>query len=184
VSRASAAKGFMSNPYAPPRDFDEGEERRTTSLGRSAQFHHVSTTTLAALQIVTFGLYAVIWFYRHWAVQKRARRLNISPVARGIFAIFFVHRLFKVIDQTARATGVSTRWKHRSQATLYVLLVLVARVLSNLTSDVEAILVGIALNVASVFPLVAAQRVANLANGRPFLEDDDDYYEDDEASVG
>src|SRR6478735_927493 len=99
----------MTNPYAPPRDATAQDEQPIGRTQRSAQFYDVSIATLSALQLVTFGLYAVYWFYRHWAVQKRARRLNISPLARGIFAIFFVHRLFKAIDDGALGRPGSCR---------------------------------------------------------------------------
>lgn len=149
------------------------ERVRAVSRRRSAQFYRVSTSRLAVLQLVTFGLYAVYWFYRHWAVQRRARRLDISPLARGIFAIFFAHRLFELIDQGARATGISPRWKHGSQATLYVLLAIVAHLLK---SSGQTFVVSFALNVLTLLPLTAAQRLANLANGHTLLvaEDDDE----------
>jgi hypothetical protein len=173
----------MINPYAPPRDFGEDSERPIPFARQSAQFYSVSTSTLAVLQLVTFGLYSVYWFYKHWAVQKRARRLDISPFGRAFFAIFFVHRLFSAIDQGARATGVSTKWKHRSQATLYLMLALVGGFRGSFGSDVLPFIASLALNAASILPLIAAQRVANLANGRPFLledADDEDENSDDE----
>lgn len=155
----------MSNPYAPPIH-DEGEDERPIGTRRrSAQFFRVSPSTLALLYLVTFGIYGLYWFYKHWAVQKRAWGLNVSPLARGIFSIFFVHRLFKRIDQTARATGASPRWKPDTQATMYVLMVIIARVILRLDSGSTGLLVGIVLSAAAVIPLVEAQRVANLANG-------------------
>src|ERR1041384_5054800 len=107
----------MSNPYAPPTNSGDEDERPLAYDSRHAQLFQVSPTTLVALYLVTFGIYGVYWFYKHWAIQKRARGLNVSPLGRGIFAIFFVHRLFKTIDQLARATGVSTQWNPSSQAT-------------------------------------------------------------------
>jgi hypothetical protein len=164
----------MINPYAPPRDVGDDRERPIPFSRQSAQFYSVSTSKLAVLQVVTFGLYGVYWFYRHWAVQKRSRRLDIWPIARAFFAIFFVHRLFLAIDQGARATGVSTKWKHRSQATLYVTLAIVAGFRGSFGSSVLPFIATLALNAASILPLSAAQRVANLANGRPFLMEDED----------
>jgi hypothetical protein len=161
----------VANPYAPPRDAEEDDEPRTARR-RSAQFYRVATSTVALLQFVTFGLYAVYWFYKHWAVQKRARRLNISPVARGIFGVFFVFRLFKLIDTTARASGVSPNWNHGSQASLYFVVVFSSRILQNLSSGGLVLVVALAANAVSILPLVAAQRVANLANGRTLQTDE------------
>jgi len=161
---------------------DDEDKQPSVPRTRSAQFFRVSTSTLTTLYLVTLGFYGVYWFYRHWAVQKRVRRLRISPLARGFFSIFFVHRLFKLIDQTARATGVSTRWSHSTQATSYVLLLLGLRVLGGFPSGSLSFVFHIAALFAISLPLVAAQRVANRANGRTLLDEDDaeDDEEDDE----
>lgn len=162
----------MSNPYAPPINSGDDDERPLSADGRSAQLFQVSPTALVILYFVTFGIYGLYWFYKHWAVQKRVRGLNISPLARGFFTIFFAHRLFKIIDQTARATGASPKWNAQSQATMYVALVIVGRLILRLGSDGTAALVtGVALSAATVLPLVEAQRVANLANGRSLAAD-------------
>ncbi|HYQ03410.1 MAG TPA: DUF4234 domain-containing protein [Polyangiaceae bacterium] len=162
----------MSNPYAPPVDSGEDAARRPiVSDGRAAQFFEVAPGTLVGLYLITFGIYGVYWFYKHWAVQKRARGLNISPLARGIFAIFFVHKLFKMIDQTARATGITPKWDAASQATLYVIIVIVARVVTRLSDTGVTLLAGLGLVGAAVIPLWSAQRVANQANGRALNAD-------------
>jgi len=127
---------------------------------------------LAILYFVTLGTYGLYWFYKHWAVQKRVRGLDISPLARGFFTIFFAHRLFKIIDQTARATGASPRWNSQSQATMYVSLMIAGRVIMRLGSDATAALVtGLVVGAASVLPLLEAQRVANQANGQSLAAD-------------
>jgi|GEM_PF-2153558 len=154
----------MTNPYAPPGNFEEGDEPARRQVRR---FYETTTTTIVILQIVSFGLYAVYWFYQHWAVQKRTRRLEIYPWARAFFAIFFVHRLFELIRNGARSSGMSRPWDARSQATLYVVLVLAARISGQIGSDqLAALVVSVGLTAASAMPLVAAQRVANLANRR------------------
>jgi hypothetical protein len=114
-----------------------------------------------------------------WSVQKRARRVDISPLARGIFAIFFVHRPFEAVDRGARATGIAPTWKHSAQVTSYALLVLASRVIERLSSDMQTTF-AIASNAMSLLPLVTAQRVANLANSRSVVADED---EDDQEQA-
>ena len=139
-------------------------------------------STLVLLSILTVGLYPIYWFYRHWSVQKRARRLPIWPAARGLFSIFFVHRLFLTIDRAARASGTSPRWNPDSQATTYVGLVIASRLIGRIGSDQFTVLfVEIALVLASLLPLATAQQLANLANGRRELAEDED--EDDEDRI-
>jgi hypothetical protein len=162
----------VSNPYAPPIHSGGDEQRPPSADGRSAQLFRVSPSTLAILYFVTLGTYGLYWFYKHWAVQKRVRGLDISPLARGFFTIFFAHRLFKIIDQTARATGASPRWNSQSQATMYVSLMIAGRVIMRLGSDATAALVtGLVVGAASVLPLLEAQRVANQANGQSLAAD-------------
>jgi len=162
----------MTNPYAPPVDSgEEGARRPIVADGRAAQLFEVSPGALVGLYLVTFGIYGVYWFYKHWAVQKRARGLNVSPLGRGIFAIFFVHKLFKIIDQTARATGITPQWNAASQATMYVVIVIVARVVTRLSDTGVGLLAGLGLVGLAVIPLLSAQRVANQANGRALNAD-------------
>ena len=156
----------MTNPYAPPKHSDDEDQQPIAVGSRVARFFRVSPAALVVLYIVTLGLYGLYWFYKHWAIQKQARGLNISAIARGVVPIFFVHRLFKIIDQTARATGVSLEWRASSQATMYVMLVVVARVVSQLGSTNTSLIASLALFAFSVRPLWLAQRAANLANGR------------------
>src|SRR3954468_9015900 len=118
----------MSNPYAPPGDFDRAGERSEKHVRHQSPFYSTAISTIAILQIVSFGLYAVYWFYKHWAVQKRTHGLDIIPLGRAFFAVFFVHRLFRSIKSGARAAGVSPKWDAGAQATVYVMLTLIARI--------------------------------------------------------
>jgi hypothetical protein len=161
---------------------DEDNERDDEGdVARRVRFHTTAISDLVILYLVTFGLYSVFWFYQHWSLLKRTHGLPLSPLARGLFDIFFTHRLFKGIDEGARAAGLSPAWNPGSQATTYVVLVLVSRsMLRADTDEMTALAVGLALLTASVLPLVAAQRVANLANDRPELVDEDEDEDEDE----
>jgi len=175
----------MTNPYAPPAESSEGVERRQRPTEAEPQpgFYRVPVATLIGLHIVTFGLYSVYWFYRHWDVQKRVHRLQISPLARGLFSLFFVHRLFEMIDRGARATGLSPTWRPESQATAYVGLVIGARILGQLpSSTLTPAVFEIVLSITSALPLAAAQKLANQSSSAAALEVDEDDDQDEEDS--
>ena len=122
---------------------------------------------LAIMYVATLGIYSVYWFYAHWAFYKRQLRMQISPVARGIFSIFYANQLFKTLDNQARNLGYRPSWNPGQQAVLYVALVMGARVLDRLVSGNDALsIVALVCSLASVLPLVSAQKVANLAAGR------------------
>ena len=151
----------VARAYRPPVE-DDDDLRPANDA-----FYVVSPRKLAILFISTFGVYSAYWFYRQWDYQKRAFGLDVWPIPRAIFAIFFTHSLFRIIDQAARGAGYSHAWNPSSQATLYVALVLGARVLGRLqTVSGEAELmsmISIAITMTCLMPLMAAQKVINLA---------------------
>jgi chromate transport protein ChrA len=76
--------------------------------------------------------------------------------------------LFKSFDAGARRAGYAPSWDPSLQASLYLILVIVVRVLNRVPTDgVGLDVVGLFLGLAAVVPIVAAQKVANLASGDP-----------------
>jgi len=158
----------VADAYKPPAaDYDIQE------TGGTATAHYVvSVSKLVMLFLATFGIYGVYWFYKHWDRQRQAYGLSIWPIARGIFAIFFTHSLFKAIDVSARQNNVSPSWDAGTQATIYVVLVVVSRVLERAESlpggtGMTLSLVSMGLALSSDLPLCSAQQVANAASGDP-----------------
>jgi len=154
--------------YKPPvADYDVKE------TGGTATAHYVvSISKLVILFLGTFGMYGVYWFYEHWNRQRHAYGLKIWPIARGIFSIFFTHSLFKTLDVSARQNNVATSWDPGTQATIYVVLLVVSRVLERADSlpggtGMTLSLISMGLALSSLFPLVSAQQVANAASGDP-----------------
>jgi hypothetical protein len=160
--------GGVADAYKPPAA-DDDDVKET---GGTATAHYVvSVSKLVILFLGTFGTYGVYWFYEHWNRQRYAYGLKIWPIARGLFSIFFTHSLFKGIHLSARQQGLSPGWDPGTQATIYVVLVVVSRVLervANLPSSGMALSVlSMGLALSSLFPLIAAQQVANAASGDP-----------------
>ncbi|WP_101926774.1 MULTISPECIES: DUF4234 domain-containing protein [Luteimonas] len=107
----------MSNPYAPP-----SAPVRVPTSDDAAPFFVVSPAKLVVLYLVTFGLYPLYWFYMHWSRARVGREETIWPVARAVFAVFFVHALARRIDGRLRAVGLPRRWWPMTLATVYVAL--------------------------------------------------------------
>ena len=78
------------NIYAPPQ---VPLETRSAERPALPPFYVVSLRKLVLLSIATVGLYSLYWFWRHWKLHKLDRKLDIWPVPRAIFAIFFAHGL-------------------------------------------------------------------------------------------
>ena len=49
------------------------------------------------LSLVSFSLFDAYWMYRNWQVLKQRDRLDVWPLARAIFGVFYCHRLFQRI---------------------------------------------------------------------------------------
>lgn len=57
------------------------------------------------LSIISFGLYPIWWMYKTWKFFKEKDNLDIMPVPRAIFAIFFLNGLFNRIQDFAGSKG-------------------------------------------------------------------------------
>lgn len=158
-------EGVTDAYKAPLMDYDEAP----LPPEGGAAFYVVAPGKFLVLAVATMGVYSLYWFYKNWSLQRRAYGLNIWPVPRAIFAVFFTHQLFRAIDSQAHERGHSPSWNANSQATLYVALAIVSHVTSRLSDSASSgtafLLLSLGLAVASAAPLLAAQKVANLSAG-------------------
>jgi hypothetical protein len=135
------------------------------------RYYVVSIAKFWTLYIGTFGLYGIYWFYRHWAQFKRATKGDEWPVMRAIFSVFFVHALFREINQTLTRAKSSFRWNPESLATWVVILLLTGSACNRLSAN------GIGLPITdyiglAILPFIAmlkqqAQRAANASCDDP-----------------
>lgn len=158
---ARELEGFEDAYRAPVAD-DASEEGRSTGAS-GAGLYVVSIPKLVILDVLTLRVYSVYWFYKHWEVHRR-EGARISPLARAIFSVFFVHSLFRSIDASAREQGFTPAWNAGTQATAFVGLT-IAGTLFGRSDSVAVALVSTALSLSSVLPIAAAQKIANLASG-------------------
>jgi hypothetical protein len=143
----------------------EAHDELETPVGRAGLFV-VSVRKLVILNVLTFTLYSLYWFYKHWAELRTRYGVEGVPLLRAIFQIFFVHRLFKQIDVVTREEGFSPSWKPGEQATLFIVLLLGGCLLGNV-GGIPGTLLDLGVSLASVVPLAEAQKCANLASGDP-----------------
>jgi hypothetical protein len=136
-----------------------------------ATFYVVSTQKFVTLFIATLGMYALYWMYKNWSLYQKATGEKIWPVMRGLFSIFFVHSLFTHVDRKISAGERSYAWSPRSQATLFVVLVIIGRILDkasakNLGSPITDLL-SILTIPALIWVMLPAQNAINLAENDP-----------------
>lgn len=153
----------MENVYSPPLAKVEEHVRQ----GQRHAFFLVSTRKLLLMGIATFGYYLFVWWYMHWARQRRAAGSRVLPAARALFSLFFAHVFVHRVDSALQASAQAHAWRPMIWATAYVVLVVGSAVLSlaamDPTPDVvvqSAALLGFLPALLTVVPM---QRAVNAA---------------------
>lgn len=152
------------NPFAAP------EVAEVVGPGPTGdpEWFAVGPTKLWIMMLMSFGIYGIYWFERHFRFQKRRRGETTMPLARGIFAIFFAHDLFSRIRITAQTLELRPIWDAKNMATIFVVCALAGRMLDRLTRDVLdptsnliIAVVSAALILGTAYPLTQVQATAN-----------------------
>lgn len=123
------------------------------------------------LWFATFGMYSLYWFWRHWKLHKLDKKLDIWPVPRAIFAIFFAHSLNSEIDYRIQRERLQHRWSPAGWATLFVIAILggrlILRFLELALSPLETLAILVAMQLCGAAFAYHSQRAANIACGDP-----------------
>jgi hypothetical protein len=156
---------MAENVYASP------EANLLNEDVQAAGFYVVARWKFILLSVLSFGLYFYYWSYKNWSLYKQRTQEELWPVARGIFYIFFVHRLYRHADKTIHDSGRKSSWDLEQWATVFVVLTLLAVVLDKLSSHFEGLLY-LSLFAMALLPLRAyvaseGQQLINLAANDP-----------------
>ncbi len=129
----------------------------------------VSKSKFTVLFISTLGLYGVYWFYKNFRQQKDRHNLNIWPVPRAIFSIFFAHSLFRTIDEKLKSGGIEYSWNPGFMATLFVVASIINNISSNLANKSIGSpymdILGFVLTFVIYYCLYTAQKAINISQG-------------------
>jgi hypothetical protein len=142
-----------------------------------AMFYVVSRRKFTILFLATLGFYSTYWFYKNWDRVKDASsyatdaKSTIWPLPRAIFAVFFVHALFKKIKEHGKEKQQVRLWGNAAHANGVVVLLLLTNVLDRLAGkdigspyfDVLSLLI-----LAPTLPVfLAAQDIINVTCNDP-----------------
>lgn len=151
--------------YAPP-EADVGD-----ALSDEDPYYVVGTRKFYLLSLMTFTLYIVYWFYRNWRSIKLNNREDIWPVPRALFYIFFTHSLLTDVNERLKTVGSDFQWRPGAIAGLFVAIVILSNVLSNLADrsigSPATDLISMALLPLIPFIMLKAQRAINIASDDP-----------------
>lgn len=104
-----------------------------------ARFYVVSQTKVFILSVLSFGFYFYYWSYKNWSLYKQATQADIWPWVRGLFCIFFIHKLYRQADRQIRASGRSFDFDFEQWATVFVVLTLGVSAAGWLAREVETL---------------------------------------------
>ncbi|ACA88534.1 hypothetical protein [Shewanella woodyi] len=132
-----------------------------------APLFHVSLSKFCIMFVMTFGLYQLYWAFKQWQALRNFYQLDAWPVARSFFSIFFTHSLFVYITEYIKETEREYSWHQTGYATLYVFLVVVGSLFSNLIDEDSTNILLWSLTfvipMMVVLPLYKAQKAINFA---------------------
>ncbi len=92
----------------------------------------VSIKKFTVLFLSTMGAYSLYWFYKNWKRYNDKHNLGFWPVARAIFAIFFMHQLLNNVDEKLKEKNIEFYWRPGLLATIYVLIAIFDKVTDRL----------------------------------------------------
>lgn len=156
-----------TNFYAPPQA-QVADPIDTTDV---APFYVVSERKFLLLFVATIGMYSLYWFWRHWKLHKIDKKLEIWPVPRACFPIFFAHSLNREIDHLLHRKQRRFAWSANALATVFVVFSIIGSIADRLTwrgigypySDIISLLTLLPIG----YCLFRTQRAANAACGDP-----------------
>jgi len=151
--------------YAAP------EAEITSEHEATAEFFTIHMTKFYVMTIGTMGIYFLYWFWKHWKVIKLANGLNIWPIPRTIFSLFYTHSLFSRFKAGADSYGDKhIGWSSASIATIFIVAGLLGWASNafpedNLFFAVASMALAIVITIVQAIVGAKAQKVANYAAG-------------------
>lgn len=85
-----------------------------------------SPTEFIILSVLSLGIYELVWMYRNWKFFKEKEKTDIFPFWRVLFAIFFIHSLFKKILGYAKKEGYKENYSSEWRTFFWIILSLIA----------------------------------------------------------
>jgi len=151
-----------NNPYQAPT----AETLPPPLLVQNAPFYIVSKRKFFALFILTFSVYALYWFWENWSRWRDSTGEKVWPVARALFAIFFIHSLFDKMHTAATANSGQNLSKLTIPATLYIIGEIAFNGMDNFEMiGVVYLVVTVVMIGIIAWSIWQAQHQANIATG-------------------
>lgn len=86
----------------------------------SPTFPVVSMGKFTLLYFGTMGFYSLYWFYRNWNAAEAITGRNLFKIGRTLFAMFFVHQLFALVQTQQKTQAQQHAWQPFKLAWVYI----------------------------------------------------------------
>jgi len=164
----SQSSSFKSPQPSPIPDSSEQPVQNSSS----PLFLYISVWQLIIFSIVSFGVYQAYWIYKNWRYLKEREGLKIKPLWRGVFSIFFCHRLLHRIHGDKAINSIKpSSFSPTLLATIWVCLAIVSNIiyqqLTGMGGPGPAIYSSIFL-ILSTLCIVPVQNHINFVTRRQF----------------
>lgn len=160
---------MQDNIYAAPAAAI-ADVRPAEGARAATPFFVVAPWKFVLMYVATVGLYRYYWSYMQWARFRRATGTPMWPVARSIFAIFYMHELNTEADHRAQKHG-GLHWSPGNATAVYVVASIAGFVLDRMGAhDVGPpwlALAGLGMLAPATWALWRTQSAVNVACGDP-----------------
>ena len=135
-----------------------------TATNAGAMFLYIPTSRLIVMSILSLGLYDAYWIYRNWRFLKERDGLSIQPFWRGVFGLFHITSLLKMIKNDPSANSLAeARFSPGWLASGWILLMFIGNTLGR-SADPTANLIGIIISAPAFLCLLPVQNYINSVN--------------------
>ena len=148
--------GEEHNPYAAPL----AELQVQSVQSRPAAFHPMSPRKAAVMSMLTFNLYDLVFWYRHWTRLKESGH-DVTPVFRALFAGFTSFGFLTTLCTTRAARGLESGPGLRASPGIYLGLNLAGRLSEKLLDGAPGMAVAILACAGCAWVLATIQQGAN-----------------------
>lgn len=147
--------GEEHNPYAAPQ---AALQLESVQSGPAA-FYAMSPRKAAVMSVLTFTLYDLVFWYRHWAQLKRSGH-DVAPAIRAFFAGFTSFSFVSILSMSREARGLESS-SLRGLAGIYLGLNIGARLTDRILEGVPSLVLTAIVCACCAWVLATIQHAVN-----------------------
>lgn len=135
-----------------------------TSKSDGPKFFYVTDIHFITMSLITLGLFNTYWIYKNWKFIKERDDLDIMPVWRAIFGLFFIHSLLSEISDDKELNRiVPSNFSSLILATGWIVMNVFGNILSK-SENLSFVSIGIVISISSFLFLLPVQNYIHNVN--------------------